>query len=65
MLGKSTSLRSKCIDTWFHFIPECDGKNEVKVKFMKTHNQVADIFTKALKYDTFNKLLMLLRVIKN
>ena len=57
--------RSKHIDTRFHFLRECIVKNEVQVKFVKTHDQVADIFTKPLKYDTFNKLRMLLGVTKN
>jgi hypothetical protein len=57
--------RSKHIDTRFHFLRECIVKNEVEVKFVKTHDQVADIFTKPLKYDTFSKLRMLLGVTKN
>ena len=36
----------------------------MNLEFMKSHDQVADILTKPLKYDTFNKLQVLLEVIK-
>jgi hypothetical protein len=48
--------RSKHIDTKYHFIKECIVKKEVQLKFMKTHDQVADIFTKPLKNEIFSKL---------
>ncbi|XP_059629556.1 secreted RxLR effector protein 161-like [Cornus florida] len=41
--------RSKHIDTRFHFIRECITKKEVELKFIKSQDQVADIFTKPLK----------------
>ena len=40
--------RSKHIDTRYHFIRECIDKKEVKLKYMKTHDQVIDIFIKSL-----------------
>ncbi|XP_059638620.1 uncharacterized mitochondrial protein AtMg00810-like [Cornus florida] len=48
--------RSKHIDTRFHFIRECITKKEVELKFIKSQDQVADIFTKPLKFADFHKL---------
>ena len=45
--------RSKHIDTRYHFIRECIARKEVQLEFVKLQDQVADIFTKPLKYDTF------------
>ena len=47
---------SKYIDTRFHFIRECIARKEVQVKYVKTDEQVADIFTKPLKREVFEKL---------
>ena len=57
--------RSKHIDTRYHFIRECIVKKEVQLKFVKTHDQVADIFTKPLKNEIFSKLRALLGVTRN
>lgn len=57
--------RSKHIDTRYHFLRDCVAKNKVEVKYVKTHDQVADIFTKPVKYDTFTKLRMMLGVLRN
>uniref|UniRef100_A0A2N9ICE2 Integrase catalytic domain-containing protein n=1 Tax=Fagus sylvatica TaxID=28930 RepID=A0A2N9ICE2_FAGSY len=56
--------RSKHIDTRYHFIRECIARKEVQLEFVKSQDQVADIFTKPLKYDTFYKLRALLGVIR-
>jgi hypothetical protein len=56
---------SKHIDTRYHFIRECIVKKEVQLKFAKTHDQVADIFTKPLKNGIFSKLRALLGVTRN
>ncbi|XP_019231771.1 PREDICTED: uncharacterized protein LOC109212574 [Nicotiana attenuata] len=48
--------RSKHIDTRYHFIRECIAKKEVELKYVKSHDQVADIFTKPLKYEDFQRL---------
>ncbi|KAK2988268.1 hypothetical protein RJ640_003139 [Escallonia rubra] len=45
--------RSKHIDTRFHFIREHVKEQEVELVHVKTHEQVADIFTKPLKADMF------------
>ena len=44
--------RSKHIDTRFHFIREHIKKGDVEL-VVKTHEQIADIFTKPLKIDVF------------
>ena len=48
--------RSKHIDMRFHFIQECITRKEVHLESVKSHDQVVNILTKPLKYDTFNKL---------
>ncbi|OIT02422.1 retrovirus-related pol polyprotein from transposon tnt 1-94 [Nicotiana attenuata] len=48
--------RSKHIDSRYHFIRECIAKKEVELKYMKSHDQAADIFTKLLKFDDFQRL---------
>ncbi|KAK2973657.1 hypothetical protein RJ640_017029 [Escallonia rubra] len=48
--------RSKHIDTRYHFIHESIAKKEVQVKFVKSEDQVADIFTKPLNREVFDKL---------
>ncbi|KAL0401015.1 UNVERIFIED_CONTAM: Copia protein [Sesamum latifolium] len=47
---------SKHIDTKYHFIRDCISKKEVKLEYVKSQDQIADIFTKALKFDSFKKL---------
>ena len=48
--------RSKHIDTRFHFIREHVKMKEVELHHKCSSDQVADIFTKALKTDAFQKL---------
>ncbi|KAL0422086.1 UNVERIFIED_CONTAM: Retrovirus-related Pol polyprotein from transposon RE1 [Sesamum latifolium] len=47
---------SKHIDRKYHFIRDCISKKEVKLEYVKSQDQIADIFTKALKFDSFKKL---------
>ena len=56
--------QSKHINTGYHFIRECIARKEVHLEFVESHDQVANILTKLLKYDIFNKLRTLLGVIK-
>jgi hypothetical protein len=56
--------RNKHIDTRFHYLRDCITNKEVEVKYMKTQDQVANIFTKPLKYDVFIKMRDILRVVK-
>ncbi|GJT68830.1 hypothetical protein Tco_1020310 [Tanacetum coccineum] len=46
-------LRSKHIDVRYHFIKEKVENGVVKLYFVKTEYQLADIFTKALAKETF------------
>ena len=54
--------RSKHIDIRFHFIKEHVKEKNVELTYMKTHDQVADIFTKPLAADPFHKLKNLLEM---
>ena len=45
--------RSKCIETKYHFIRQCIENMHVEFEYVKSLDQIADIFTKPLKYDTF------------
>jgi hypothetical protein len=52
--------RSKHIDTRYHYIRECIERKDVQVEYVKSQDQVADIFTKPLKHEDFIKLRGLL-----
>jgi len=56
--------RSKHIDTRYHFIRECIASKEVELKYVKTQDQVADIFTKPLKIEDFRRMRAMLGVRK-
>ncbi|GMI70037.1 cysteine-rich RLK (RECEPTOR-like protein kinase) 8 [Hibiscus trionum] len=56
--------RSKHIDTRYHFIRDHIAKKEVELKFVKTQDQVADIFAKPLKFEDFRRMRESLGVIK-
>ncbi|KAL0558707.1 hypothetical protein IC582_003288 [Cucumis melo] len=53
---------SKHIDTRSHFIRDCISRKEVQDEYVKTEDQIADIFTKSLKVNEFSKLRTLLGV---
>ena len=55
--------RSKHIDTRFHFIRDHVKKKEIELTYVKLNDQIADIFTKPLKVDLFNKFKMLLGMV--
>ena len=59
--------RSKHIDIRYHFILVCEKlrKNEIDTKYVRTHDQCADILTKPLSYDKFNVLRTKLNVIEH
>ena len=48
--------RSKHIDTRYHFVRECVERKDVDLTYVKTNDQTADIFTKALKFEDFARL---------
>ncbi|KAG6425267.1 hypothetical protein SASPL_115694 [Salvia splendens] len=54
--------QSKHIDTRYHYIRECVANQEIQVEYVKSQDQVADIFTKHLKYEYFIKIKMLLEM---
>lgn len=56
---------SKHIDTRYHYIRECVTKKDVQLEYVKTNDQVADIFTKPLKREDFIKMRSLLGVTKS
>ena len=55
--------RTKHIDIRFHFLKDQVAQNEVKLEFIPTVDQVADIFTKPLARDVFERLRTLLGVV--
>ena len=56
--------RSKHIDTRFHFIKQHIKEGDVELVHVKTHEQIANIFTKPLKTDIFCYLQKKLGIMK-
>jgi hypothetical protein len=56
--------RSKHIDTKFHYICECVDGGAVRLVFVSTQGQLADIMTKSLGKSKFQELRELIGVIK-
>lgn len=56
--------RSKHIDTRFHCLRDYITNKDVEVKYIKTQDQAADIFTKPLKHYVIAKMRDMLGVIK-
>ncbi|XP_074376971.1 secreted RxLR effector protein 161-like [Apium graveolens] len=54
--------RSKHIDIHYHFIRECVEQGLIKIKYVSTNEQRADILTKALSVAKFEKMRNLLGV---
>ena len=48
--------RMKHIEVDFHFVREKVAAGALKVRFVSTQDQLADIFTKALGRDVFDRL---------
>jgi hypothetical protein len=48
--------RTKHIDIRYHFLRDHQQKRDIKIAYVCTHNQLADIFTKTLDEKTFSKL---------
>ena len=48
--------RTKHIEINFHFVREKVSAGSLKVRFISTQDQIADIFTKALGRETFERL---------
>ena len=56
--------RAKHIDIHFHFIRERIERNEIKLQYISTHQMVANILTKALPHEAFEKFREALGVVK-
>lgn len=52
--------RSKHIDIRFHFLRDLCKEKTIDLRYCSTDDQVADVMTKPLKVDSFNKLKRLL-----
>jgi hypothetical protein len=48
--------RTKHIDIWYHFLRDHQQKGDIEIAYVKTHNQLAEIFTKPLDEKIFSKL---------
>jgi hypothetical protein len=48
--------RTKHIGIRYHFLRDHQQKGDIKIAYVSTHNQLADIFTKPLDEKTFSKL---------
>jgi hypothetical protein len=48
--------RTKHIDIRYHFLRDHQQKGDIKIAYVNTNNQLADIFTKSLDEKTFSKL---------
>ncbi|PKU70954.1 Retrovirus-related Pol polyprotein from transposon TNT 1-94 [Dendrobium catenatum] len=55
--------RNKHIDVRFHYIRDHIKDKEVQVEYVKSEDQIADIFTKPLAAEQFIKLKILLGVV--
>jgi hypothetical protein len=54
--------RSKHIETRYHYIWECANRGLIKVDFVRTEDQLGDIFTKSLSRVKFEELRSQIRV---
>ena len=57
--------RTKHIDIRHHFICECIEAGQIKLKYVPTEDNVADIFTKALARDRFHYLRQQLGILSD
>jgi hypothetical protein len=48
--------RTKHIDIRYHFLRDHQQRGDITIKYVSTHNQLADIFIKTLDEKTFSKL---------
>ena len=49
------SSNSKHVDMRYHFLPELVGNGDLSVKYLRTENHKADILTKAVARESFEK----------
>jgi hypothetical protein len=48
--------RTKHIDIRYHFLRDHQQRGDIKIAYVSTHNQLADIFTKPLDEKSSSKL---------
>jgi hypothetical protein len=48
--------RTKHIAIWYHFLRDHQQKGDIEIAYINTKEQLADMFTKPLDEQTFNKL---------
>jgi len=60
----TSHFRAKHIDIHFHFIQERIERNKIKLQYISTHQIVANILTKALPCEAFEKFREALGVVK-
>ena len=56
--------RNKHIRIKFNYVRELVKNQEIELEFCRLEDQVADIFTKSLKMDVFERLKMMLGVVE-
>ena len=49
----NASNRSRHVDVCYHFIQECVEDGFIKMEFVTTDKNLADMFTKNVKYDVY------------
>jgi isocitrate dehydrogenase len=59
------SSMKKCVSIRYHFLRKKVMENEVNLEYVRTQDQIVDIFTKDLPKDTFEYLLEKLVVISS
>ena len=57
--------KTKHISIKYHYIKDQISQNKIEVKYCSTDNMIADVFTKGLPADKFNKLRYMLGVISH
>jgi hypothetical protein len=56
---------NKHINTTFYYLRECSENKKIKVKYVKTQDEIVNIFIKSFKYNVFVKIRDVLRVMNN
>jgi len=55
-LNSADSVRTKHIAVTYHYLRGAVARGQLKVVYVPTHENVADLFTKALAREKFQKL---------
>ena len=60
--NQQVGARTKHIDVKYHFVRELINTNRLQVKFVRTENNPADIFTKHVTEQIFSKMSLEMRL---